>query len=99
MKRTTLVLFLLLLAVVISVIPLLLIRDSEFEGADGQAEEMISEINPEYEPWAESLIEPPGGETESLLFALQAALGTLVIGFGFGYLFARKRFLSEESIS
>ncbi len=99
MKRSTLAVLLILAAIVISVIPLLMIKDSEFEGADGQAEEAILEVNPEYEPWAESLIEPPGGETESLLFALQAALGTLVIGFGFGYLVARKRFQPAESVS
>ncbi len=36
------------------------------------------------------LPEPPGGETESLLFCLQAALGSGVLFFGFGYLVARK---------
>lgn len=73
------------IAVVIGVIPLLMIRDSEFGGADGKAEELIQEINPSYEPWAESLIELPGGETESLLFALQAALGAGVMGYVLGY--------------
>lgn len=86
------VIILLLLCVVIAVFPLLIINDSEFGGADGQAEEVISEINPDYEPWAESLIELPGGETESLLFALQAAIGAGVIGLGFGYFIARKKF-------
>ena len=72
-------------AVVIGIIPLLVIKDSEFGGADGKAEEVIQEINPDYEPWAESLMEPPGGETESLLFALQAALGAGVMGYVLGY--------------
>lgn len=85
------IILLLLLCVVIAVIPLLSIKDSEFGGADGQAEEAITDINPDYEPWAESLIEPPGGETESLLFALQAALGAGVVGFGFGYYIARSK--------
>ena len=35
-------------------------RGSEFGGADGAAEEAISSIDPDYEPWAESLIELPG---------------------------------------
>lgn len=73
------------IAVVIGVIPLLMIKDSEFGGADGKAEELIQEISPNYEPWAESLIELPGGETESLLFALQAALGAGVMGYVLGY--------------
>lgn len=83
------ILFLIILALVIY--PLITITDSEFEGADGEAEGVISEINPDYEPWAESILEPPGGETESLLFALQAALGAGVIGLGFGYFIGRKR--------
>lgn len=89
-SKTVIALF--LTAVVIAAIPLLLIKDSEFGGADGKAEEAIAELAPEYEPWAQSLIEPPGGETESLLFSLQAALGAGVIGFGFGYLVSRKKY-------
>ena len=56
------------------------------------AEEAIAAVDPDYEPWAESLIELPGGETESLLFCLQTALGAIVIGYGFGYLVARKKY-------
>ncbi|MDA0524765.1 energy-coupling factor ABC transporter substrate-binding protein [Methanococcoides alaskense] len=65
--------------------------DSEFGGADGQAEDVIAEIDSEYMPWTEGTwvdslkFEPPGGETESLLFALQAAIGALVLGYFFGY--------------
>ena len=99
MKKTTwiTILILVLLCAVILIFPLMTIRDSEFGGADGAAEEAIAQIDPEYEPWAESLIELPGGETESLLFCLQAALGALVIGFGFGYLVARKKYRAEEA--
>ena len=83
---------LLLACVVIAVFPLLKIKDSEFGGADGAAEEAIAQIDPDYQPWAESILEPPGGETESLLFCLQAALGSGVLCFGFGYLVARKKY-------
>lgn len=55
-----------------------------FGGADGMAEELALEINPDYEPIAEPFWEPPSGEIESLLFALQAALGAGLIGFYFG---------------
>lgn len=77
-------LLLLGIVIVLAIIPLLLVRDSEFGGADGQAEEAILEVAPDYEPWFAPLIEPPGGETESLLFALQAALGAGLIGYFFG---------------
>ena len=91
-KQVLLILALLLLCAAILVYPLLTNHESEFGGADGAAEELITQLNPDYEPWAESLIELPGGETESLLFCLQAALGSIIVGFGFGYLVARKKY-------
>lgn len=81
----------LVIIAVIAIVPLIIKHDAEFGGADGQAEEAITEIQPDYEPWAESLYEPPSGEIESLLFALQAALGAGVIGFGFGRLSAKHK--------
>lgn len=95
-KKVLIVILLLVLCAAIAVIPLITIHDSEFGGADGAAEEAITEIDPDYEPWAESIIELPGGETESLLFCLQAALGAAVIGYGFGYLVARKKYRNPE---
>ena len=92
MKNSKKVILLLLLCIIIAVVPLMMIKDSEFGGADGQAEEVIAEINPDYEPWFDPIIELPGGETESLLFALQAAIGAGVIGLGFGYFIGRKKF-------
>ena len=83
---------LLLAAVLIAAIPLALLRDTDFAGADGAAEEVVQELDPDYVPIAEPLLEPPGGETESLLFCLQAALGAGVLGFGFGWLAARKTY-------
>ncbi len=55
-----------------------------FGGADGQAEEMITQIAPDYKAWAEPLIEPASGEIESMLFALQAAIGAGFIGYYLG---------------
>ena len=92
MKKSTLVIALLILCVVIVVVPLATIKDSEFGGSDDKAEAVISDINPDYEPWAESILTPPGGETESLLFCLQGAFGALIIGYGFGYFVARKKY-------
>lgn len=92
MKKRTLVVILLVLCALITIIPLMTIHNSEFGGADGAAEELITEISPEYEPWAENILEPPGGETESLLFCLQAAIGSGILCFGFGYLVARRKY-------
>lgn len=65
--------------------PLIFVKNAEFAGADGLAEAAISEMSPDYKPWFQSLLEPPGPETESLLFALQAAAGAGVIGYGVGF--------------
>ena len=61
-KTVTLITVLLLLCVVIAVVPLATIHDSEFGGADGQA-----------------------------------AFGALIIGYGFGYLVARKNFSQKDA--
>lgn len=69
--------------------------DSEWGGADGGAEDMISETG--YEPWFESpLWAPPSGEVESLLFAIQAAIGTGVACTIFGYWLGQSRSRKEE---
>ncbi|MGL5329179.1 MAG: energy-coupling factor ABC transporter substrate-binding protein [Peptostreptococcaceae bacterium] len=81
-------LMLLLLAIGLIILPLILNPSAEYGGADGQAEELITEIAPEYEPWFTSFYEPPSGEIESLLFSTQAALGAGLIGY---YLGSRKR--------
>lgn len=81
--RTNLILILLVLVLVIT--PLIVKRGAEFGGADVQAEEFIAELRPGYQPWFEVLWKPPSGEIESLLFALQAAMGSGFIGYYLGY--------------
>lgn len=82
-------LLLLVAIVVICVFPLMTLKDAEFAGADGLAEEAITEIAPDYEPWFNSLYEPASGEIESLLFALQAAIGSGVVCFILGRMTAK----------
>ena len=83
MKNTTWLLI--LVVIVLAVAPLFLARGAEFSGADGEAETAILEIQPGYEPWFSPLFEPPSGEIESLLFALQAVIGAGFIAYFFGY--------------
>ncbi|HHY04668.1 MAG TPA: energy-coupling factor ABC transporter substrate-binding protein [Thermoanaerobacterales bacterium] len=75
-----------ILVVLIAILPMMFIKDAEFEGADGEAEDIITEIAADYEPWFSNFWEPPSGEIESLLFALQAAIGAGFIGYFFGRL-------------
>nr|WP_280778136.1 energy-coupling factor ABC transporter substrate-binding protein [Rhizobium sp. SG_E_25_P2] len=83
MKRNLLMLF---AVIALAILPLVIHHggDAEFAGADGEAEAVITEIRPDYKPWASPLWEPPSGEIESLLFALQAAIGAGLVGFYFG---------------
>jgi cobalt/nickel transport protein len=66
-----------------------------FRGADDQAKDVISGIAPGYAPWFTPLMEPPSGETGSLLFALQAALGAGFIGYYLGVSTTRARIRRE----
>lgn len=79
-------LLLLLGVIVLALLPILFLKDAEFGGADGEAEEAITEIASDYEPWFSSIWEPPSGEIESLLFVLQGVIGALIIGYFIGYM-------------
>jgi len=68
----------------ICVLAFVLNPGSEFGGADGEGGDKIAEIDPDYEPWFSNIWEPPA-ETASLLFALQAAIGAIIIGYFIGY--------------
>ncbi|MBE6519487.1 MAG: hypothetical protein E7Z70_08175 [Thermoplasmata archaeon] len=61
-------------------------QDWEFGGADDGAEGIVEEVDPGYESWWNGIFgdyELPG-ETESMLFALQAAIGAIIIGYFIG---------------
>ena len=72
------------IVVILAIIPFFVQKGAEFGGADGQAEKVITQINPDYKPWFTSFWEPPSGEIESLLFAVQAALGAGFVGYFIG---------------
>jgi len=75
---------LILICLVILMAPFILHRDSEFEGSDAQGEEMITEIQVDYEPWVSPIFPEIPGEIETLLFTIQAAIGGGFIGFYIG---------------
>ena len=86
---------LMLAAVVLLVIlPLMIVEKPEsepgqkeveiFKGADDQAKDLVGNIQPDYKPWFEPLLQPPSDEIASLLFALQAALGAGFLGYWLG---------------
>jgi cobalt/nickel transport protein len=66
----------------------------EFSGSDDVGSQKISELtgNPveSYKPLIPQY-EPPSGEIEATLFALQCAFGALVLGIIFGYWLGQKK--------
>jgi cobalt/nickel transport protein len=79
---------LLLLVVILLAFPLALYNgkgedQGYFSGADDQGSAAVEATG--YQPWFSSLWEPPSPEIESLLFAIQAAIGAIIIGYVLGY--------------
>ena len=84
----------LLAVVIIVVVPFILYsgmgeEDGFFTGADSSASPVIEQTG--YQPWFKPLWEPPSGEIESLLFALQAAIGAFILGYFLGYYKNKKK--------
>ena len=63
----------------------------EFGGTDAAATQEIEKSDHAYVPWFKPLWTQPGGEVESGLFAMQAALGAGVVGFVLGTFRERHR--------
>ncbi len=82
--------YLVLLALVaaIAILPLAMYsgmgeNEGYFSGSDDAASKVIEETG--YQPWFSSIWEPPSPEIASLIFAIQAAIGAIIIGFILGY--------------
>jgi cobalt/nickel transport protein len=72
--------------VIIAIIPLLFLKNADFSGSDQKAQEQITVIDANYKPWFSSVWKPPSAEIESLIFSLQAAIGSGIVCYYFGYL-------------
>lgn len=66
-----------------------------FGGSDAQGQKVIGQLAPNYQPWFEAFATPASKEIESLLFALQAALGAGVIGYWLGASVTREKMRRE----
>jgi cobalt/nickel transport protein len=82
-NRTTWLL--LSLVILLILLPLFLNPGAAFEGTDALAGAAVAKAQPDMKPWFETIWQLPGGEIESLLFALQAALGAGFIGYYLGF--------------
>jgi cobalt/nickel transport protein len=61
-----------------------LAMSGQFKGTDDLASQAIEGARPGFKPWMRPIWHPPSAEVESLLFALQAAVGAGVLGYVIG---------------
>ncbi|KZX14483.1 cobalt transport protein CbiN [Methanobrevibacter cuticularis] len=99
MKTRNVNVILIILVIVIAILPLVMYSglgedEGYFGGSDNEAGAVVEESG--YVPWYESIWEPPSGEIESLLFALQAAIGAIIIGYFFGYWKAESKYRKDK---
>jgi cobalt/nickel transport protein len=92
---------LLILVAAIVILPLALYNglgedQGYFGGADDQGSEAIEATG--YQPWIQPIWEPPSGEIESLLFATQAAIGAVIIGYVLGYYHGQAKAKKREEM-
>jgi cobalt/nickel transport protein len=78
-------LILILLVVALVAFPLVWKAGSDFGGSDDKVQDVVSEINPDYQPWFSAIWKPPSAEIESFLFAVQAGIGAGFIGYWIGF--------------
>ena len=79
----------------LTIIPLIIVKQPPagpdgkqvgiFKGSDDQASIAIQALAPGYKPWFKSIFKTPSAELDTLLFALQAAIGAGFIGYYVGY--------------
>jgi cobalt/nickel transport protein len=80
--------------VIVTFCILFLYTNSEFPGSDTRGSKLIGELSGTPAENFHPLIpqwKPPGGEVESCLFALQAAIGGIFVGGVFGYWIGQKK--------
>jgi cobalt/nickel transport protein len=89
--------WLLIIGVVsLTLLPLFIVKEGKFGGADDQGKQEITKINPNYKPWFTSIMQPASSEVAGLLFAAQAALGAGVVGYAIGLYKGRTEGASKQ---
>ena len=100
-SHKVLVVALLAAALLISLLPLFLLRGAEFGGSDDAGSQMVAEVTGrEYEPWFTPVLESAlggelPGEVESLMFCVQTGIGVGVIAFVLGRWVERKKWMDR----
>ncbi len=83
-----------MLLVVLILFSIPFILGGEFEGADVTGGSALEQIG--VQPWFSPIWEPPSGEVETGFFALQAAIGALIVGYFIGYYTGKQKGKEEN---
>jgi cobalt/nickel transport protein len=78
------------LVLAIFILPFVINAGKDFSGTDGQGPDQISSSG--YTPWIQPLGYVPDATGEIVLFSLQVAIGTSIIGYFVGYLRAKPEY-------
>lgn len=98
MRRSTVNILLILATIAIFIVALAIGLDKgEFGGTDASATDEIAKVDADYEAWFEPIWTQPGGEVESGLFALQAAVGAGILGFVLGTYRERRKHVDDAT--
>lgn len=103
-KNKKTVIILLIVALIITTVPLFVLKGAEFGGSDDAGSQMIEEIQGKYEPWFTPVMETwikgeLPSEIESLLFCIQTGIGVFVFAFFMGRLVERKKWETDNKKS
>ena len=91
-----------IVCILLAIIPVVMLQGAEFGGSDDAGSEMVSEIDPNYQPWYTPVLEQliggeMPGELESLLFCVQTGIGCSIIFYFLGRFVERKKLGREDN--
>lgn len=92
---------LLMVVLLMIVIPLFALKGAEFGGSDDAGSQVVEEIQGEYEPWFNPVLETLiggelPGEVESLMFCVQTGIGVGIIAFVLGRFVEREKWEDKK---
>ena len=98
-KKT--ILILLVVALLMTFIPLFAMKGAEFGGSDDAGSQVVSEVDSGYQSWFDPILETAiggelPGEIESLLFCIQTGIGVGICAFFIGRFYERKKLGKEN---
>ena len=97
--KTKMYILLLVIVAIIIIAPLAMYNglgenQGYFGGSDDAGGKAIEATG--YTPWFNSIWEPPSNEIQSLLFCVQTAIGTIILGYFLGYWRAQRKYKQQE---